>query len=278
MRILGPVCGGVLFVTALAGCSGPEGTLPASQESSTTEGIAVPEGFPAGAQLDYQLGGAYDPLEGVGVVVRDVSDPPADGIYSVCYLNGFQTQPGESAPWLSDGLVLLVDGMPLADPDWPDEFLLDTSTADHRVAIAERIGEGLQECATKGYDAVELDNLDSYTRSEGRLTLADTIDLARMLVERTHELGMLVGQKNAAQESGTFKDLGFDFAVAEQCIEFEECADYADVYGEAVLDIEYPEESGAEDPCSAENKPASTVLRDRELALPGDAAYLYRAC
>ncbi|TYC98829.1 endo alpha-1,4 polygalactosaminidase [Arthrobacter echini] len=278
MRIPPTLCMVAALVTALAACSGAQKASSETGEESSTDGIAVPEGFPAGAKLDYQLGGAYEPVDGVDVVVRDVTDEPADGVYSVCYLNGFQTQPAESAPWLADGLVLLIDGVPLADPDWPDEFLLDTSTADHRASIAERIGEGLQQCADKGYDAVELDNLDSYTRSEGLLTLADNVALAAMLVQRGHDLGLLVGQKNAAEESGAFEDLGFDFAVAEQCVEFDECTDYTDTYGEAVLAIEYPRESGVEDPCSAPGRPESMVLRDRDLTMPGDPAYLYRAC
>jgi hypothetical protein len=228
--------------------------------------------------VDYQLGGAYAPPEGVGVVVRDASDDPADGLYSVCYLNAFQTQPGEQGPWLAGGLVLEVDGVPVADPAWPDEYFLDTGTEARRASIAERIGTGLQSCADRGFDAVELDNLDSYARSGGRLTLADNLDLATTLAGRAHDLGLLVGQKNAAEDSAALKEAGFDFAVAEQCIEFQECAAYRDVYGEAVLAIEYPEESGIGDPCDVTDRPASTVLRDRELVPPDDPGYLYRAC
>ncbi len=235
-------------------------------------------GFPAGASLDYQLGGAYEPPAGVGVVVRDASDEPADGLYSICYLNAFQTQPGELPAWRTEGLVLEVDGVPLADPEWPDEYFLDTSTDARRGAIAERIGKGLESCADRGFDAVDLDNLDSYARSGGRLTLADNLDLATRLAGRAHDLGLLVGQKNAAEESAALKAAGFDFAVAEQCMEFEECGAYTDVYGEAVLAIEYPAESGDADPCAAPNRPASMVLRDRNLVMPGDPGYLYQDC
>ncbi len=235
-------------------------------------------GFPAGAPLDYQLGGAYEPPAGVGVVVRDASDDPADGLYSICYLNAFQTQPGELSAWRAEGLVLEVDGVPLADQDWPDEYLLDTSTDAGRGAIAERIGKGLESCADRGFDAVELDNLDSYVRSEGRLTLADNLELATTLAGRADDLGLLVGQKNAAEESAALEAAGFDFAVAEQCVEFEECGAYTDVYGQAVLAIEYPAESGDADPCAAPDRPESTVLRDRNLVTPGDPGYLYRDC
>ena len=85
---------------ALAGCAA--GSTPAS-------GPALP---PVGGGLDYQLGGAYDPPAGVDIVVRDSTDEPAAGLYSVCYLNGFQTQPADSEPMLADSpeLILTANG------------------------------------------------------------------------------------------------------------------------------------------------------------------------
>ncbi|WP_235436796.1 endo alpha-1,4 polygalactosaminidase [Arthrobacter sp. RIT-PI-e] len=253
----------LVTVLALASCASQDGSGNA---------------FPGGAVPDYQLGGAYEPPADVGVVVRDASDEPAEGIYSICYLNAFQTQPGEERSWLAADLVLEVDGEPVTDPDWPDEYLLDTGTDAKRAAVADRIGTAIDGCADSGFDAVELDNLDSYLRSEGRLTLDDNVMLARTLAERAHDLGLQVGQKNAAEESAALQDAGFDFAVAEQCVEFEECDAYTDVYGEAVLAVEYPEESGLPDPCAVDGRPASTVLRDLELVTPADPGYLYRAC
>ena len=46
---------------------------------------------------DYQLGEAYRPAEDVTVVVRDATATPEPGVYSVCYVNAFQTQPGSGA-------------------------------------------------------------------------------------------------------------------------------------------------------------------------------------
>jgi hypothetical protein len=236
------------------------------------------QGFPGGTRFDYQLGGGYEPSEGVSVVVRDATDEPAAGIYSICYLNAFQTQPGAAAPWLADGLVLEVDGEPLADPEWPDEYLLDTGSAGTRAAIAARTAEDMRRCAERGFDAVELDNLDSYARSGGRLTLADNLEVAKVLVEQAHDLGLLAGQKNAAEESGRLRDAGFDFAVAEQCVEFDECPAYTDVYGADVLAIEYPGDPDSDEPCASPDRPSSTIVRDQELTTPGDPGYLYRAC
>ncbi|WDF32727.1 endo alpha-1,4 polygalactosaminidase [Arthrobacter agilis] len=232
--------------------------------------------FPPGVSWDYQLGGAYPPAEGIAAVVREVSDGPADGVYSICYVNAFQTQPGASASWLADGLVLTVDGEPLVDPDWPDEFLLDTGTQAKRTAIAERITVVLQRCADRGFDAVELDNLDSYGRSDGRLVLDDNRALATTLVAAALDLGLPVGQKNAAEDTAELAGVGFGFAIAEQCVEFGECGEYAAQYGDAVLAVEYPGPTA--DPCADGDRPASTVVRDRDLSMSGDVGYLFRTC
>ena len=73
------------------------------------------QSLPTSGAVDYQLGGAYEPADGVTVVVRDRTDEPLEGAYSICYVNGFQTQPGELSDWPS-GLLLEKDGEPLIDP------------------------------------------------------------------------------------------------------------------------------------------------------------------
>ena len=156
------------------------------------------QALPTAGKVDYQLGGAYEPRDGVTVVARDRSDAPVPGVYSICYVNGFQTQPGELADW-PDHLLLQVDGEPLIDPGWPDEVILDTSTADSRDEIAATVGHWIAGCADDGYQAVEFDNLDTYSRSGGMLTIDDNLALARLLVERAHAEGLAAGQKNSLE-------------------------------------------------------------------------------
>src|SRR5688572_30814402 len=76
---------------------------------------------PIGTDYDSQLGGAYQPATGVGIVSRDRLELPAPGLYSMCYVNAFQTQPDEGGWWLAEhpDLLLQVDGAPLEDPNWP---------------------------------------------------------------------------------------------------------------------------------------------------------------
>ncbi len=122
--------------------------------------------------FDYQLGGAYEPAPEVQLVARDRTDAPADGLYSICYINGFQTQPGEQELWPADTL-LTIGGELVFDSDWPDEVLLDTSTNAKREAVLGIVGPWIEGCARDGFDAVEFDNLDSFTRSHGVLTIDD---------------------------------------------------------------------------------------------------------
>ncbi len=235
--------------------------------------------FPARAVVDYQLGGAYPPPPGVTLVVRDSTAEPAGG-YDVCYVNGFQTQPGERDAWLAERRDLVLSdagGAPVADPGWPDELLLDTSTAAKRDRLAAVVGAVVRRCADAGFDAVEIDNLDSYSRSGGALSAADNLALAAALARRAHGLGLAIGQKNAADLGPRARaEARFDFAVAEECVRYDECAAYTDVYGEQVIDIEYTDNLPA-DVCGAD-RPAATVIRDRDLVPPEEPGYHYARC
>lgn len=235
---------------------------------------------PAGAMVDYQLGGAYAPAAEVAVVGRDRAADPAPGIYSVCYVNGFQTQPGELDAWDAD-LLLHRDGDVVFDPDWPDEALLDTATPENRERIAAQVVPWIDGCADAGFDAVEFDNLDTYTRSDEALSLEDNLALAAVLVDAAHRAGLAAGQKNSAEDAAALHEkAGFDFAVAEECAAYEECRAYTAVYGDAVIDVEYSDELPRTfaEMCADEDSPASMVLRDRDLLTPADEGHVFETC
>lgn len=253
-------------LASLAGCAAP------------AKGWTLP---PAGGVTDYQLGGAYDPDQRVAIVARDRTAPPAAGAYSICYINGFQTQPGELDAWPDEILLRAPSGDVHFDPDWPDEALLDTSSADSRAVIAETIAGWIRGCAREGFDAVEFDNLDSYSRSDGALSFADNLALATELVAAAHREGLAAGQKNAPDHAAELRErAGFDFAVTEECSVFSECGAYTSVYGEHVIDIEYT--SALPRPfaemCADRAAPRSMVLRDRPLGSPGDPGYAFELC
>jgi hypothetical protein len=243
--------------------------------------VAAEDGpLPPGAVADYQLGGGYPPPAGVTVVVRDSTDRPEPGRFNICYVNGFQTQPG--ADWPVDLLLRGPDGAPLADPGWPDEHLLDVATPDARRANLALVLPAIRACAERGFDAVEFDNLDSYTRSDGQLGPGDALAFATLLVGAAKELGLPAGQKNAAELGTKGRDeAGFVFAVVEECHRWNECAAYTGVYGaDQVLGIEYADDLRGTfaEACADPDRPGSLILRDRLLAPAGTAGHVFQAC
>lgn len=261
-----------IVALALGGCSAPSGGV------SEDARIVLP---PTGGTLDYQLGGSYLPPQGTQIVARDRTAESADGVYGICYVNAFQTQPGEADRWPAVLLLRDASGEQIIDPDWPNEILLDTRASADQDELVSRVGGWVDECASAGFDAVEFDNLDSYTRSGGLLTREDAITVARRLVDRAHDRGLAAAQKNAADAAQSFHDdAHFDFAVTEECAQFQECDAYTETYGAAVIGIEYADaqEVPFAAACAAEDRPASLVLRDRDLVGTGDPAYVYQRC
>jgi len=269
----------LVAVLASAGCA--EAATPAAASGT---GKASYTNLPTSGRPDYQLGGGYRPPAGVTIVERDSTDRPAAGKYGICYVNGFQTQPGSFAAWKRAApAAILRDaaGKPVADPGWPDEVLLDTRTTATRAAITKELTKSVARCAARGFDAVEFDNLDSWTRSGKRLTRAGNLALAASLVRVGHAHGLAVGQKNTPQLGKAGRQTtGFDFVVAEECVQYRECSAYTAVYGKRVIDVEYADTLGRSwaSVCRLRDRPAMTILRDRDLVTPSDDGYVFQRC
>jgi glycosyl hydrolase family 114 len=211
--------------------------------AAPAEGAKPP---PTNAGFDYQIGGDYELPAGVSVVSRDwyIGLAPR-GTYAICYVNAFQTQdeePGvrrrdERSAWPSD----LVLGELGDDPNWGGEYLVDIGTAAKRKRAARWVQPMIRTCAKKGFEAVEYDNLDSWTRFDGTprdgdvpFGKADAIAYAKLLARRAHKLGLAVGQKNRR-------------------------ADF-------------------EKTCAQVGSRISVVLRDVNVTRPGSGSYVYDSC
>ncbi len=268
--------------------------VPASASSGAP--TAVPAGVavqppPINAQFDYQIGGDYSLPDGVGIVSRDwfIGSAAADPVYSICYVNGFQTQPNESGTDRPDEksnwprkLVLSKLG---DDPNWGGEYLVDIRNANKRERAARWLQPMIEICAEKGFAAVEFDNLDSWTRFNGTPLARkvpfgkhDAVKFARELTRRSHRLGLAVAQKNTTQikkmQAGR---IGFDFALVEDCARYNECNVYRKTYGNRMISIEYRRPL-FERACEQIGDEVSVVLRDRGVRRPTSKRYLYDAC
>lgn len=229
--------------------------------------VAVPrEKLPVGTDLDYQLGGSRSVPGHVGIVIRDRRANPAPSRYNICYVNGFQTQPDERGFWKRhSSLLLRKNGHPVVDGAW-NKTLLDLHTATKRHALAKIMGRWTQGCADDGFDAVEYDNLDSFSRSQGQLTRGQAVKYATLLVRGAHRAGLSAGQKNLVEFDG--RTIGYDFAIAEECGRYRECRGYVANYGRRVLSIEYRVQD-FDHTCAAWGDKLAVVLRDRNLTPTG---------
>ncbi|MDQ1286994.1 MAG: hypothetical protein QG622_559 [Actinomycetota bacterium] len=220
----------------------------------------------AGARWDYQIGGTTEYTPAPAVVSRDNGEEAWRGLYNICYVNAFQSQPGDrslKAFWLRAG------GSYVEDPNWPGEYMLDTRS--RKADLVAAFTPVLRTCASKGFAAVEFDNLDSYERSKGGLAVDDNIAYVRELIGVAHGLGLATAQKNAADLAGRAP---FDFALAESCLLYDECDEYTRAYS-TVLDVEYVEEMSAasfQKRCAAavsSGSAPSFVLRDQDVSAQG---------
>jgi hypothetical protein len=231
---------------------------------------------PTHANFDYQIGGAYTPPAGVQVVTRDRTATPAAGLYNICYVNAFQVQPGEEGQWDADLLLRDAKGNVVIDQGW-GEALLDIRTAGKRTRIAAKVNGWIDGCAAKGYQAIEPDNYDSYTRSKKLLTAGQAKAYLTLLGSHAHSKNLAIAQKNTVELSGDRTSVGLDFAVAEQCGQYDECGDYVDAFGNNVIVIEYTD-SGRRTACAQYAGTLSIVQRDVDVSVPGDPGYVRKTC
>ncbi|MEV8127309.1 endo alpha-1,4 polygalactosaminidase [Streptomyces sp. NPDC085944] len=231
---------------------------------------------PAHAGFDYQIGGAYTAPAGVDVVSRDHTASPAPGLYNICYVNAFQAQPGAEGDWDDDLLLRDENGDVVYDTDWGEAFL-DIRTADKRERIAAKVGTWIDGCADKGFQAVEPDNYDSYTRAGDLLDAADAQGLIKLLAERAHSDGLAIGQKNTVELAPNRERNGLDFAVAEECGEWDECGDYTAAFGDRVIVIEYTAK-GLSKACAGFGDELSIVRRDLDVSPKGSSGYVRETC
>ena len=123
---------------------------------------------------------------------------------------------------------------------------------------------------------LEIDNLDTYARSDGLITEDNAVAFMSMLSAIAHGEGLAIAQKNSTEILDRQPELGTDFAVAEECNRYSECADYMDVYGDQVYVIEYRQQDF--DVGCADFPELSIVLRDLDLVPAGQGGYVYDGC
>ncbi|WP_423195871.1 MULTISPECIES: endo alpha-1,4 polygalactosaminidase [unclassified Cupriavidus] len=187
-----------------------------------------------------QLQGTANTAYNVTVFDLDMFDTPQatiDAIKSqgkrvVCYFSA-----GSSENWRADFSQLQASDMGNGLAGWPGERWLDTRSANVRAIMAAR----MDIAKAKGCDGVDTDNVDGYANNTGLPLTADTqLDYNRYLAAQAHARGLAIGLKNDVEQVAQLAT-DFDFAVNEQCFQYNECGAYAafTTQGKPVFQVEY---------------------------------------
>jgi hypothetical protein len=196
---------------------------------------------PAQAPWQWQLQGKID--SGVAAAAYDVDGfetPPAVvrrlhqlGRHVICYLDAgsWESYRPDAGSFPASAIGRRYEGFP--DERWLDvrRFHLFAKPLERRFGI----------CARKGFDAVEPDNVAGWENKTGfPIGAAAQLRFNRWVARQVHARGMAVALKN---DGGQVKQLlgAFDFAIVEQCFQYEECGTYEPFVkaGKAVFEAEY---------------------------------------
>ena len=209
--------------------------------SSGNGGDATSRWSPAVSDTwQWQLSGTVNTAYDVKVYDIDLFDTPqstiaqlkAQGRRVVCYFSA-----GSSENWRADFSKFGAGDMGQPLDGWAGERWLDTRSANVRAVMKSR----LELAAAKGCDGVEPDNMDAYTNDPGLPLNAGTqLDYNRFLAREAHALGLAIGLKNDVDQLAALAP-DFDFAVNEQCHEYNECGGYSAFTsaGKPVFNAEY---------------------------------------
>ena len=234
----------LVVLIATASCDSTENGESIETVSESTAGRATPDvsvSGPPDSDWNWQLTGQLDTSVDAEVwdvdlfetAPEDIRQLHRDGRYVVCYFSA-----GTIENWRPD--VNDVDestiGLPL--DDWEGERWLDIRAA----SVLELVKSRLRLAEQAGCDAVEPDNVDGYSNETGfSLSQSDQLRFNTEIAQAAHELGLAVGLKNALDLINTLSS-EFDFAVTEQCHEYDEC-ELTNPFtkgGKPVFNAEYP--------------------------------------
>jgi hypothetical protein len=200
-----------LVLAACGGDDGDDGARPSLTAASTWQ---------------WQLQGELDTSYDVDVYDIDLfdTDPSViaglqtDGRIVVCYFSA-----GSFESWRPDADEFAPEALGDTLDGFEDERWLDVRDPTVRTVAEGRLDVAVEQ----GCDGVEPDNVGAYRNDTG-FDLSDDDQLAfnRFLAEAAAERGLLIGLKNDLEQIPELVDV-FDFAVNEQCHEFDECEVYA---------------------------------------------------
>ena len=233
-----------LIVTA--SCGSPENVEPVDTISETAVGEAasgISVSGPPDSDWNWQLTGQLDVSVNAEVWDVDLFDTTPElirqlqqnGRYVICYFSA-----GTIENWRPDAGDVDEATIGLPMDDWEGERWLDIRAE----SVLELAKSRLRLAEQSNCDAVEPDNVDGHGNETGfPLSQSDQVRFNTQLALAAHERGLAVGLKNAFELISTLSS-EFDFAITEQCHEYDECELTSPFTerGKPVFNAEYPDD------------------------------------
>ena len=176
-----------------------------------------------GMTWQWQLTGTIDQTVDAQMFDVDLFDTPAATVASlhaagrrvVCYLSA-----GTFESWRPDASLFPASVKGNTVSGFQDEKWLDV----RQWSVLQPILEARMDlCTSKGFDGIELDNVDGYANRTGfPLTAADQLAFNRNLARSAHARNLSVALKNDIDQVADLVGQ-FDWALNEQCFEYDEC-------------------------------------------------------
>ncbi len=162
------------------------------------------------------------------------------------------------------------------DEGWDGSYWLDIRQLDILLPIMR--DRMINWCKNKGFDAIEPDETEVWSNDSGfPITKAQNNAFNKAIADLAHSLGMSVGLKGNNTEAPELVNY-FDWALTEQCWEYDECALFKNSFiaqGKAVFNVEYNTHPN----CTLANQwHINSSRRDLDLVGPTASDYLYQPC
>jgi len=173
----------------------------------------------------------YD-VDGFETSAAQVAALHRRGVHVVCYIDA-----GTAENWRPDYKEFPKSVLGRGD-GWPGERWIDIRRA--RV-VYPIMRARFRMCASKGFEAVEPDNIEAYANKSGfPITAAEQLTYNEWIARTVHSLHMDVLQKNDGEQTAKLEPY-FDGALTEQCNQYRECDLFDDYlrHGKPVLNAEY---------------------------------------
>lgn len=259
-------CAGLLSArVALA--DEPTETQDLADLSSSSVGSLL--GVPPGTPWHLQLQGRLQEKAWATVYDIDLYDTPASTIQSLasrgkvvhCYFSA-----GSAENWRPDYSKFPSAGLGKNMDGWPGEKWVDVRSAGVRAVLLAR----MDLAKSKGCAGIDPDNVDGYAHPTGfPLKQSDSIEFIKWLAAEGHKRGLTVGLKNGLEILAQV-GAAVDWAINEQCVEFNECTAYRSFLaaGKPVFHVEY---SGTLSKICSKTKPLNISTVKAPLALNGPA-------